>query len=180
MCITELEVCVPRIRKCVRHLTKVLIKWILRPWQLFDKQNVTLYSRTTQIKIYRSDKTSGEFNAESLFQITPSYLSSQNLWKFILLKFLVFFHVVLIFIFSNTLLNTLSSYDNSLCFVWVYSFLWQFKDKRNLSGKRCWRVWERHGKWDCRKLNNEIFQGLTPHQILFRQYLETRETGGTC
>jgi hypothetical protein len=29
-------------------------------------------------------------------------------------------------------------------------------------------------------LNNEIFQGLTPHQILFRQYLETRETGGTC
>jgi len=45
MLITESEVCVLQIHKCISHLTDVWIEWILRSWQLLDKQNGTLYSR---------------------------------------------------------------------------------------------------------------------------------------
>jgi len=51
------------------------------------------------------------------------------------------FYLALTFaFFSNPVLNTLSSYDNGLCFVWVCKFVWQFKEKkRSFSGKSCCR-----------------------------------------
>jgi hypothetical protein len=122
---------------------------------------------------------------QNLFQITPSYLCPQNLfyrWNFILLKFLVFFNLILIFSFFQ--IHCLISYPLMIIVFVLYGCVTFYGSLRikevfreSFAEEGIW-VWERRGKWNCRKLYIKTLQGLTPHQMLFRQNLETCETGG--